>query len=337
MRSYFVIIAAAALAGCLGPLVDDDAADAGSETLLLPAGSEVPSLHDDPQLDAMVDEHDGVDRFVERLSGFAGGEPIHYWDFGVSPDFSAPVWVVGTPDGEGGIEKLPDHPVLFDVVPGDAGYTPIWQVFLVFVTDAYDGERITSVPALQEAQERGLVETPVPVPMYVNCPVVDPEVRLELGGGAEPLAPSECYYRGMRCYYFDVQPPVVADEALTVFPVQNAYVLRREGGEPLSEPVRNVDMTGDGDLDDTNNLFDRGAADEGFTPLVRAVSAAVPAGTGAIDTYGDEEQSDVTDATALFTGEGEAIEPIPGAVVAFEVGDEILNWPVAPEQEGGDR
>ncbi len=38
-------------AGCLGPMVDDDKPDAGAESLLLPPGSEVPSLHDDPELD----------------------------------------------------------------------------------------------------------------------------------------------------------------------------------------------------------------------------------------------------------------------------------------------
>jgi len=321
------IAVALALVGCLGPLVDDDYADAGGGSLLLPPGSDVPSLHDDPVLDEMVDENDGVERFVQRLGGFVDGEHVRYWDFGPSPSFTAPVWIIGTDDGAGGVAKLPEHPALFDVVPGDPGYSPIWQVFAVFVTDAYAGELITSVPALSEAEERGLVETPVPMPIYVNCPVVHSDVLLEVDDAADPISPNECFYKGMRCYYFDFAPPTVGEEELIPFPVQNAYVLRREGGEPLSEPLRNVDMTGDGDLVDTNDIFEDGTAQTPYTPLVRVVQVAIPAEAGSIDTYLDETQADYTDAAQLFTGSGDAIEPVPDAVVAYEVEEQVYNWP----------
>jgi hypothetical protein len=320
--------------GCLGPLVDDEYVDAGQESLLLPPGSHVPSLHDDPNLDEMVDDNDGVERYVARIGGFVDGEHVRYWDFGPSPTFTSPVWVFGSDDGAGGLVKLPDHPVLFDVVPGQEGYTPMWQVFLVFVTEAYAGELITSLPALQEAEERGLVQPPQPVSVYVNCPVVHPDVLLETADMGEPVVPNECFYRGMRCFYFDLAPPTVTEQMISDLPVDNVYVLRREGGEPLSEPLRNVDMTGDGDLLDTNNVFGFGTAAAEYSPLVRMVEVVVPLDTGSIDTYLDETQADYTDAAQLFSGSGDSIVPVPGAVIAFEVDEQVLNLPQQiPEEE----
>ncbi|HTM22520.1 MAG TPA: hypothetical protein VL172_18490, partial [Kofleriaceae bacterium] len=98
----------------------------------------------------------------------------------------------------------------------------------------------------------------------------------------------------------------------------------REGGEPLSEPARGVDMTGDGDLADSNDVFALPPGDAGGTPLCRTVSVTVPTDYGSSDTYADDGMADATDAGDLFDGDG---VPIAGAVIAYQATDELRNCP----------
>ncbi len=253
------------------------------------------------------------------IHGFAGGQPIVYWDFGPSPDLAAPLFRLVRDDGG---ELVPiDHPTIIDEIPGDPDYSPFWAVLTVQVTDLYDGELLTSFAAVQEAEQLGLVEAPLLQPVAVNCPAVARDVTLEVGGEAEPVAAaSHFFWRGMTVNYYDfgafaVEPGDRPEDS-------PRYLLRREGGEPLSETVRGVDITGDGDVNDTNDVFPARAGEEGFSPLCRTVTVAVPAATQSIDSSADETMAAIRTATDLF-----APDAVEGTVVAYDETEDLRNCP----------
>ncbi|MEZ4403836.1 MAG: hypothetical protein R3B06_27685 [Kofleriaceae bacterium] len=297
-------------AGCLGPLVDDAP---GSTSQVLPPGAVLPRVEDDPVLTAQVVANDGVDGTVPLWRGFADGAPIQYWDLGPSPTFAAPVFVLmrRTPSG---LERVA-HNTLVDTLPGDAAYTPYWSVYVVVVTDRYQGEIIPSVAALDDALTQGLIEAPAAQPVAVNCPIVGPGVALEAGAGQPPLPPTARFnVRGRTVAYFDLgMLPLTPGGGV---PEVARYRLRREGGEPLSEPVRRVDMTGDGDVVDSNDVLAYRATDPMPSPLCRTIDVVVPATTGSIDTSGDDTQADLRAAEQLF-----APGPVVGTVVSFQPTD----------------
>ncbi|HVV82737.1 MAG TPA: hypothetical protein VHE35_06635 [Kofleriaceae bacterium] len=311
--------AAVTSAGCLGPQVGDEP---GTGDAVLPAGSVLPSVDDDPALADQIARFDGVDALIPRISGFAAGAPIHTWDFGPAPDFAAPVYFVVRHTADG-FEPV-GHPSLVDSLPGDPGYSPYWIAYLVFVTDAYAGEVIPSVAAIDEAVARGLVERPMVQPFAVDCPIVASDVRLELGAGQPPLAPpSHFNVKGRTAAYYDLG--LMALDGVRV-PETTRYLVRREGGEPLSEPVRGIDMTGDGDLTDSNDIYDVTPGAPAPTPRCRTVTVAVPADTRSIDTTSDETMADLRDARQLF-----APGPVAGTVVAYAVTDEVRHCVVQHE------
>jgi hypothetical protein len=319
-----ILLAAPVAAACLDPLVDDDTAGPG---LLLPAGSPVPDGHEDPAVDRRIDSNDEVDDEVPLVHGFAGGEAIRYWDFGPAPDFAAPLFLLARITDGGDIQPL-DHPTVIDSIPGQNGYSPYWAVLMLEVTDDYDGELVTSFSAVQEAVDLGLVEAPVQLDLVVNCPVVARGVTLQVEDDGETLpAPSRFFWRGNTIDYFDFGQ--LAVEAGAEMPAMPRYQIRREGGEPLSELVRGVDITGDGDLNDTNDVFAAGPDQEGYSPRCQTVDVAVVTATEAIDTFADESMSAVRAATDLFDP-----EPVAATVVSFAETDEVHNCPQQREPGG---
>lgn len=312
-----------AVVGCLGPQVSDEPAIADG---VLPPGTILPAVEDDPILAAALAEYDGVDELIPRISGFAAGQPIHTWDFGPAPAFAAPVYMLARRTADGFAPVA--HNTLVDSLPGEPGYSPFWSVFMVFVTDRYQGEVIPSVAAIDAAVELGLVERPVAQPFAVDCPIVASAVRLELGGGQPPLAPRRQFnVRGRTAPYFD--PGLMALDADGVsVPEARRYLIRREGGEPLSEPIRGVDLTGDGDTHDSNDVYDRTPDEMVPVPRCRTVTVAVPATTASIDTSGDETMAEVRAAGQLF-----APGPVADLVRAFAITDEVRHC-VVQRQDG---
>ncbi len=300
------------LAGCLGPQVDDTPL---SSTVLLPAGSTVASLLDDPVRAAQVADHDGVEGAIPRQTAFSGGAVVHVWDFGPAPAFAAPLFVLMARDGDGGLVRISHHTIV-DVIPGDPGYSPFWTPFVLEVTEAYAGELVTSVSAVEEAVERGLVHPPIAQDLAVNCPVIGAGVTVEVGAGQVATPNALFYYRGVEAPYFDFgEMPVVAGR----IPESARYRVRREGQEPLSELVRHVDMTGDGDLNDSNDLYLVDPAVVTSSPLLRRTDVVVRASIASIDTSQDETIAELQNATQLFS-------PAPQpAVVGYEVTDEVHN------------
>ena len=315
---------ALALAGCLDPQVSDEP---GLPGLILPPGSDVPSANDDRTIERQIEQNDGVEDEVHLVHGFAGGSPIRYWDLGPAPDFAAPIFQL-VREGPGGDLVPIDHPTIVDVIPGDVGYSPFWSLLTVNVTDVYAGELLTSFAAVQEAERRGMVQAPRIQRRAVNCPAVGRDVTLEVGGDAEPLAaPARFFYKGMTVDYFDFGE--FALEENTNVPTAPRYVLRREGAEPLSEVLRGVDITGDGDANDTNDVFAGAPADDGFSPLCQTVSVAVATSTESIDDTGDETMAQIRAAADLF--DPDAVE---GTVVAFSETEDLRDCPQQREAGG---
>jgi hypothetical protein len=301
--------------GCLGPLASDGVGASGA---ILPPGTSVPALADDPVALARLAMNDGVDDVVTLQSAFADGVPVHVWDFGPAPAFAAPLFAVVERDPTGALVRI-DHPTVIAALPGDPGYSPFWAVLFVEVTERYAGEILPSFAAVDEAIAAGLVMPPVLQAFAVNCPAVAPDVRIAVGAGVTMPPNATFYYEAKTVPYFDFGPMPLVDRA--VVPEQRRYELRREGGEPLSEIVRNVDMTGDGDANDTNDIYSRRPGLATSTPLVRTVTVAVPAATSSIDDSSDETLAELVTATQLF-------DPAPTPnVIGYQVTEQVHNRP----------
>lgn len=222
-------------AGCdyLQPLVEDDRydaaptveidamtpppTDAAGPRYVLPAGSTIPAVADNPELVIQIRLNDGLSDsalaasggVLVRSTGKAAGATVMFWNFGSAPmsgnfAVTAPLYVLVDSDGGTGWIPRTDHPGLIDSIPGDVRYSPIRRIIYVPVTASYAGERLTSIDALAEALELGLVAEPVPAGTWRNMPVVPPDTKLEVGGTPPlpPVEPTEVYGRGYRVTLF---------------------------------------------------------------------------------------------------------------------------------------
>lgn len=223
MRFALLIV----LAGCnmLDPRTADVTVDATrpidarpdvAGTSLLPPGSEVPSIATNAELLSQIKIFDGLSDnalamaggVVTRSTGKAGGATVMYWNFGSAPvegnfAVSSPIYVLCDDDGAGNLTPRTDHPFLIDSIPGDARYSAVRRIINVPVTSAYAGELITSIEALTEAVDKGLVGEPKPAGTWRNMPVVPPGTKLELGAAVEPMVALQVYAHG---YVVDLFP-----------------------------------------------------------------------------------------------------------------------------------
>jgi hypothetical protein len=307
-------LVAVACAGCLGPQVSDEIGGADG---ILPAGSTVPDATG--ALAARIAANDQVDGSVPRLSAFADGKPAHVWDLGTAPDFATPVFVLVRETGPGQYVRL-DHPPILDSIPGAPTYSPFASLFYVEVTDRYQGELLTSAYAVQEAVDGGLVMAPFVAKHGVHMPVVAADVTLDAGGGTTVAPNGRAYYKGAQVACFDFGDLALPDGVhVAELP---RYVLHRDGEEPLSEPLRHVDMDGDGDTLDTNDVYALAPADAGYTPRRRTIEVSIAPGTSSIDTTRDETMAAIDDATQLFDP-----DPVAGTVLAFDSTDDVRDLP----------
>ena len=301
-----------AMSACLGPQVSDEV---GTTGLILPASAVVPSIYDDAAEAAEIASNDGVDGVVPLLSAFSGGAAMAYWDFGPTVDFAAPGFLLIRRNGAA-IEVLP-HPVVIGAIPGDPGYSPFHRRQLVEVTGAYRGEIFPSVAAIQKGVEAGLLLSPTFPMDFMTCAVVAADVRLEVAAGP-PVAPSQrFYYDGLVGTCFDFGGGMLLQDRVHVAE-QKLYRLRREGGEPLSEPIRRVDMNGDGDIRDSNDVFAAATP-----PLCRLVAVTVAASTMSID----DGTPEVLAEADLFDTAGGGMVPMAGRVIAYEVTGQLTLCP----------
>jgi hypothetical protein len=314
-----VAVAASVLGGCLDPLVSDDR----PVTSILPPGSAVPSIDAAPALAQQLADQDGVDALIPLRHQFGGGQAIAGWDLGPTPIQIAPLY--GLVKRSGASTVPVDHPPIADSIPGDLLYSPYWAIYTVTVSDRYQGEVIASITALDDAVRTGLVEAPVELPLVVNCPAVATDVQLEPGPGRAPIAARAIYYyRGYAVPYFDFGQVAVDPTDPEAVAVAPRYVLAPEGGAPFSEPLRGVDMTDDGDLDDSNDILADDAGTATATAAYQTVRVVVAAATRSIDqTPHDAPQ--LRWALDLFRGPG--MTNPTATVIAIDADDEVRNWP----------
>ncbi len=329
---------AAQITGCLDPLVDDEVRPLFASDLILPAGAEVPAAEEAAALAAQLRRADGVDGpVVPLISAFQGGKVVRYWDFGPTTDRVAGVYVLarGGPEGP---EPVADHPPVFDTIPGEPGYSPFWQMSWVIVSEAWSGQRLPSLAAIQQAKAAGLVSGLQPTPMNVNCPVVASGVALDQGPGREPLQPKTAYYEGSTVRYFDLPPPLSLAGGEELIPAAPLLRLRREGGEPLREPERGVDFTGDGDTSDTNDLLAPGPAGLEATALRRVIEVVLAADAPALDRAGEGQPLGPRSVVELLEATpGGGWAPAPDSdVVALRVTDLLINAPLFQGGAAGD-
>ncbi|MFO0746602.1 MAG: hypothetical protein U1F43_13170 [Myxococcota bacterium] len=334
MQPRLVALALAGLASaCMEPLVDD-ALD--PSPLLLPAGTALPAFVADPAQKAQLalniaPELSGV---VRVRQGFFAGAMVDWWDLGPASPTPVPGYLLVEPAADGELSadgrrfRELGAPAVLTAVPGDLGYSPLWRVILVPVTERYAGQVLASVEAIDAAVAAGIVEAPIRIPEARNWPVVLPETRLERVAGAAPEAPITAYYKDARVDVLDLGELFVPGNNV---PVATMYTLRRDGGEPISEPLRGVDLTGDGDAADSNDLFATGPGQAFYSPLVRVSEAVVPAALQGIDSYHDQARSDLTDASQLFAADHTT--PEPAVVMSLYPSTPILDRPFVPHVE----
>jgi hypothetical protein len=291
---------------------------------VLPEGARIPRAENDMLLTMRIGGNDAVDEVVPLRSAYAAGRVVRYWDFGTASSSAEPVWLFRRRNADGMAEPF-GHPDLIDSVPGDMGYSPIRALFLVLVTRDYDGERITSAQALEDAIELGLVEEPMPMGMAVNWPVVLAGTVLEVGEGDAPIDPVEAYYRGRIVMHV---PLGAMMENVGTFALErgalatpSAYVLRRQNElDSLDEAVWQQDLNGDGDMQDSNLVFSVDAGEAGYTSIWQQVEVIVPPDYSFGDSQAEGDLFDMEE-WGLHAKEGVVVEYAPTAMT-------LLNRPI---------
>lgn len=189
-------LAAALCSGCLDPLVDDQP---GYSRLVLPPGSKVGSAYDDALIARKIDTNDGVGMGPIALkAGYAAGVKVEYWDLGAARR-PAPVYLLYTDCAVPPGRPLAQHAAIVESIPGDVDYSPFRAIYQVCVTPRYAGELLTSVQALEDAYELGLVAEPAPVGLWRNMPIVSAGVDLSFGTTTRRA--SDAYFEGKMVHF----------------------------------------------------------------------------------------------------------------------------------------
>jgi hypothetical protein len=300
------------LAGCqLGPQVGDEPQ---VSLHILPAGSVVPDVADDPELVHQILVHDGLDDgdfeeaggVVPRLEGWSGGQPVYYWGFGNATRLAAMAYILV--DGD---QPVAGHPWLLDGMAGDPGYSAIRRLQYVQITDAYDGEIIASLEALSDAVELGLVEEPVAAGTWIDAPVVAPGTTLEIGLYDPPAEPEVAYARGYRV------PQFRFGGELGVQPLRN-------GSPPMAQLSRLRVGTSAGLTPEP--IFQMAIPTElptdayNYTPLSTVVEVRLATGVTA--------DLVTSDADLFRRGMTGSISAYTAMVDSFTITTTILNWPM---------
>lgn len=178
---------------------DEPSATATEEMMDDPSATPTEEMMDDG--DMMLPDADlGAAKDFELVNGWYRDEPVVYYDFGMqSPTngaavMTAPIWVFITGmDDDGNPVFVPEQHNIIDALPGEAGYSDLWQVNLVTVPEDYEANSIHSAADLQA------MSYPTVQPgLLVNCPVVPAGSTLVNG---EELVVG--WYRDQHVYYPD--------------------------------------------------------------------------------------------------------------------------------------
>ena len=163
-----------------------------------------PTMSDD--MDDMTAVDLGEPKQFDLVQGWYQGADVVYYDFGANTPLAGPggasvavapiyAFITGM-DADGTPQFVEGQHNLIDVVPGDEGYSDLWEVNLVVVDDMYAPDSIRSAADVMtsgfEMMKPGL---------FVNCPVVPEGSTLE---GGEELV--QGWYQDQAVYYPDFGP-----------------------------------------------------------------------------------------------------------------------------------
>lgn len=190
------------------------------------------------------------------VAGWYRDREVKYYDFGMNSPHSggsvatAPIYVLitgmnadGTPAFVAG-----QHNVV-DVVPGDAGYSDLWQVMLVTVGGDYVAD---SIKSKADVDASGFTITSTD--MFVNCPVVLEGTTFE---GGEDLV--QGWYKGEPVFY-----PDFGGNPATAIPI---WVF-----------ITGIDAQGNPEfVDGQHNVIDAVPGDAGYSAFWRVNLVTVPA------------------------------------------------------------
>jgi len=184
------------------------------------------------------------------------GRPVRYYNFDVQASKAAPVYfLVRMCEGQ----PVPNQLPLFDVLPGDSGYSDFRRVVNVEVPRTYVPNTVSSVADLSPKWPRE--ETPA----IVNYPIVPNHsvASLRLGGGAATL--NSGWYRGqvVKFFKFAERPLKSADGTVPTSPIFVTFNVNPDlpGGGPGSGFV--VERGGE----QTHNVVATLPTDPGYSPL----------------------------------------------------------------------
>lgn len=259
-RCFSGALAALSLTACLNaPKVDSL-----YSSYVLPSTAVIPELEADEAAAKKLALNASLGSFIPLRTGYFDGKEVKYWDFGELPSIALkPMYIFRyhTEGDDGSLTQDHTHPYLIDSIPGDAAYTPLRQIFVVdFNPRLYHGERITSIRALEDAVDMGLVSSPTPEDFFANCLVAPSGVQMQTTEDGQMALPQSAYYRGKVVRQFcvgDLYSRVGAIAQMDgKFKPGNAYSIRRRSDEDLlDETLLDIDLNDDGDLLDTNTIF----------------------------------------------------------------------------------
>jgi hypothetical protein len=191
--------------GCLDSLVDDEP---GYSRYVQPADASVPSAYDDKLLNRKIDLNDAESPpTVPLKNGFAAGQAIRYWDFGVAKRAAAPAYgLASCADGKVIPVPVSEHPVIVDNIPGDNDYSSFRSFQWACKTPKYSGEIIDSLDAFNDAIDLGLITDPTgtPATTWANNPIVGKDVAMAFSAMLNK-PPLPAYYRGTKVLFHDLQ------------------------------------------------------------------------------------------------------------------------------------
>ncbi|HLB24491.1 MAG TPA: hypothetical protein VJP07_10385 [Dehalococcoidia bacterium] len=234
----------------------------------------------------------------ELVTGWYRDREVKYYDFGDNTKLAqgsavqtAPIFVfIYGMNADGTPEMVQGQHNIVDLVPGETGYSDLWQVTFVTVPRAYVADSVKSVADIT-AQGYALTQTD----MFVNCPIVPAGTTLEDG---EQLV--QGWHDGEEVFY----PDFGANPAVAI---------------PIWVFVTGFDAQGNPQMvEGQRNIIDAVPGDAGYSAFWRVNFVTVPEGyqantirsaEAAIDSGYPVKQADVVVNCPVTTVAAAATQP----------------------------
>jgi hypothetical protein len=191
------------------------------------------------------------------VDGWYKDREVKYYDFGANTPLAegstvqtAPIYVfIHGMNADGSPDFVEGQHNIVDVVPGDTGYSDLWQVMLVTVPTDYEPDSITSKEQL-DSSGFTITETD----MFVNCPIVPAGSTL-----AEGPALTQGWYKGEEVFYPD-------------------FGMNNRSAIPIYVLIHGMNADGTPDfVEGQQNIIDSVPGDPGYSAFWQVMMVTVPA------------------------------------------------------------